>query len=97
MSETKRNWRNDLKILRERMGGVSEQKKAWSKQQRAEVKVISEALQQGPRTVPEIAARVKLPGPTVLWYVMALKRYGKVAESGRAGDYYQYEWKEARP
>ena len=97
MSETKRNWRNDLKILRERMGGVSEQKKAWSKQQRAEVKAIREALQQGPRTVPEIAARAALPGPSVLWYVMALKRYGKVAESGRVGDYYQYEWKEARP
>lgn len=94
MSETARNWREDLKIFRERMGGLTESKKAKTKEQRDVTKAIQEALKGGPRTVPEIAAQTGLPSHKVLWYVMALKKYGKIAEAGQAGDYYRYAWKE---
>ncbi len=97
MTEAKRDWRQDLKALREHMGGVSEEKKAWSKQQRTEVKAIREALEQRPCTVPEVAAATHIPSEAVLWYLAGLKKYGKVAEAGQAGDYYLYAWKEGRP
>jgi len=95
MADAKRNWREDLKVLRERLGGVSEEKKARTKDQRETVKAIQGALKGGPRTVPEISAETKIPGQKVLWYLMAMKKYGKVAEAGLAGDYYRYELKEA--
>jgi predicted transcriptional regulator len=95
MAESKRNWREDLKVFRERMGGLTESKKAMAKDQRDTQKAIQETLKAGPRTVPEIAAETKIPSHKVLWYVMAMKRYGKVAEAGQAGDYFRYGWKEA--
>ena len=95
MADAKRNWREDLKVLRERLGGVSEEKKARTKDQRETVKAIQGALKGGPRTVPEISAETKIPGQKVLWYLMAMKKYGKVAEAGLAGDCYRYELKEA--
>lgn len=95
MSEAKRNWREDVKVFRERMGGLSEEKKAMVKDQRDTTKAIQGALKGGPRTVPEISAETKIPSQKVLWYVMAMKRYGKVAEAGQAGDYFRYELKEA--
>jgi hypothetical protein len=95
MADAKRNWREDLKVLRERMGGVSDEKKARTKDNRETVKAIQGALKGGPRTVPEISAETKIPGRKVLWYLMAMKKYGKVAEAGLAGDCYRYELKEA--
>ncbi|RPI13824.1 MAG: hypothetical protein EHM65_04985 [Acidobacteriales bacterium] len=95
MSEEKRNWREDLKIFRERLGGLTEAKKALAKDQRDTTKAIQEALKEGPRTVPEISSLTKIPTQKVLWYIMAMKRYNKVAEAGQAGDYYRYQWKEA--
>ena len=95
MSEEKRNWREDLKVFRERMGGLSEVKKARTKEQRDATKAIQDALKDGPRTVPEISSLTKIPSQKVLWYVMAMKRYNKVAEADRTDDYYRYQWKEA--
>lgn len=94
MGELTRDWRTDLKAFRERMGGVSDEKKAWSKEQRQTIKAIREALKDGPRTIPQIAGAARLPSPSVVWHVMALKRYGKIAEAGREGDYYLYELRE---
>ena len=94
MGEAKRNWREDLKVFRERMGGLTEAKKAMAKEQRDTIRAIQEALRGGPLTVPEISSKTSLPGPKVLWYIVALKRYGKVGEAGPSGDYFRYEWKE---
>lgn len=95
MGEPKLKWREDLKGFRERLGGVTPEKRAWSKQQRDTLKAIRDAMKDGPHTVPEIAERAHLASQTVMWYVMALKRYGKVSEVDRAGDYYRYQLKEA--
>jgi len=94
MPEANRNWQADLKIFRERMGGLSEQKKAMIKEQRDTTRALENALKAGPRTVPQLAQETGIASSKVLWYVMALKKYGKVAEAGRAGDYYLYRWKE---
>lgn len=95
MGEAKRNWCEDLKVFRERTGGLTEAKKAMAKEQRDTIKAILDALKSGPRTVPEITRETKIPGEKVLWYIMALKRFGKVAEDGQAGDYFRYQSKEA--
>lgn len=97
MAETKRNWQADLKVFRERMGGVSDAKKAWAKKQMDDLRAIRKALKLGPRTVPCLTAETHLPGPQVMWYVMALKRYGEVGEAGREGNYLRYYLKEAKP
>lgn len=97
MTETTRSWREDLRVFRERMGGLTEAKKAAGKDQRETLKAITEALTAGPRTVPEIAGATQLPTQKVMWFVMAMKRYGTLAEVGRAGDYLQYGLKEAEP
>lgn len=91
MSELKRNWREELKVFRERMGGVTQERKDWQKEQRDYAKAIATALEKGPRTVPEIAQASGLPSHKILWHVMAMKKYGKIAEADRAGDYYRYE------
>jgi predicted Rossmann fold nucleotide-binding protein DprA/Smf involved in DNA uptake len=76
------------------MGGLTDQKKAMTKEQRDLTKAIQQALKDGPRTAPEIAAQTGIPSHKVFWYVIALKKYGKIGEAGRAGDYYRYAWKE---
>ncbi len=96
MSETKRNWREDLKVFRERMGGLTEAKRAYMKEQREILKAIQDALKGGPHTVPEITRATTLPSPTVMFYVMAMKRYGEVVEVGEAGDYLQYALSQAQ-
>jgi predicted Rossmann fold nucleotide-binding protein DprA/Smf involved in DNA uptake len=94
MGEAKQDWREGLKAFRERLGGLTEAKKAMAKDQRDTTKAILDALKNGPRTVPELSETTRIPSQKVLWYVMALKRYGKIAEAGLAGDYYRYERKE---
>ena len=95
MSEPKRDWKADVKVFRERMGGMTDERKAWQKEQRDTEKAIHNALKDGPRTIPEIAVEAQIPSHRIVWHLMALKRYGKVAEMDRVGDYYRYTWKEA--
>jgi predicted Rossmann fold nucleotide-binding protein DprA/Smf involved in DNA uptake len=94
MGEATRNWQHDLKIFRERMGGLTEQKKTMAKEQRDATRALEKALKAGPRTVPQLAAETGIPAAKVFWFLMALRKYGKVAEAGRIGDYYLYRWKE---
>ncbi len=53
---------------------------------------VSEVLKAAPRTIPEIAKELNCPSNEITMWVMAMRRYGKVAElpKGRAEDYYQY-------
>jgi predicted transcriptional regulator len=49
------------------------------------------ALDDGPKTVPEIAEAIGQPSHEVMHWVMAARRYGLVRETGQpVGDYYQY-------
>jgi|DewCreStandDraft_4_1066084.scaffolds.fasta_scaffold13818_3 predicted transcriptional regulator len=94
MTDRQIHWQQDLKVFRERMGGVSEAKKEWARRQKETVKAIRAALQRRPMTVPLLAAETGLPAKDVLWYVLALKRYGQIVEGGRQGDYLLYRLKE---
>jgi DNA-binding IclR family transcriptional regulator len=48
-------------------------------------------MDKGNGTVPEIASATGLPTEEVLLYVATLKKYGKVAEGAKDGDYFRYE------
>lgn len=54
---------------------------------------ILELLREGPKTVPEIAAALGRPSYEVMLWVMGLRKYGRVAETGEPTDegYYLYK------
>lgn len=54
---------------------------------------ILAALQDGPRTVPEIASAIGCPTHEVLFWVMGMRRYGWLREAkGPAEDgYFRYQ------
>ena len=51
---------------------------------------MTAALKQRSRTVPELASELDLDTSVVMWNLMAMKRYGLVAEGDRRGDYFEY-------
>ncbi|HMC02505.1 MAG TPA: hypothetical protein VKI23_00150 [Cellulomonadaceae bacterium] len=54
---------------------------------------ILAALEDGPLTVPEIAAAVERPSHEVMFWVMGLRKYGWLGEIKEATDegYYRYQ------
>jgi predicted Rossmann fold nucleotide-binding protein DprA/Smf involved in DNA uptake len=53
---------------------------------------VLEALAEGPRTVPEIAAALGAPTHETMFWVMGMRRYGWVREVGVAEDgYFRYQ------
>ena len=87
--------RSALQALRERRGGVSAEMKAWLKDQQD----VRKSPAGGPgggraarcRTWPGSAA--SRPAP-VLWHLMAMRRYGELAEAGERDRYVLYALKE---
>lgn len=53
---------------------------------------ILAAVEGGPLTVPEIAGRIGFPPEDVMFWVMGMRRYGLLVESGDADDdgYFPY-------
>jgi len=60
------------------------------KTQKQAIAAIKAELQQGDRTVPELAAATGLPSEVVLWYIASMKKYGEVAEGQQDGSYFRY-------
>lgn len=53
---------------------------------------ILEALAEGPRTVPEIAAAIGAPENEAMFWVMGMRKYGLLAELPQPdGDRYRYQ------
>lgn len=54
---------------------------------------IIDFLRDGPKTIPEIAESLEHPSHEIVFWVMAMWRYGTLVETGRANDdgYYQYQ------
>jgi hypothetical protein len=57
---------------------------------------IAALLSDGPKTIPEIAGRLGHPAPEVVLWVMAMRRYGRIAETGKPDDagYFRYTLRE---
>ncbi len=80
-----------LKKLREDRKSFIDQAKNLIKEQSSIFKKIKEALKEDGKTVPEIASETGFPSSQVLWFVMALKKYGQVIEGVKDGDYFKYQ------
>jgi len=79
-----------LKELRSERKDVISAVSTKVKEQKQAIKAIKKALQDGGRTVPEIAVVTDLPSSEVFWYLMALKKYGEVLEGAKVGSYFRY-------
>ena len=79
-----------LKALRESRKKTVESARERMKETRAFRKKLSEALTEGPKTVPELTQATGIPSQLVLWHLTSMKKYGKVGEGDQSGDYFQY-------
>jgi predicted ArsR family transcriptional regulator len=82
--------RDALTALRERRAAETEAAQARLKEQVKIEREITRVLKEGPKTVPALAEATGLPTRAVFWHLIALKKYGKVAEAEQEGDYFQY-------
>ena len=51
---------------------------------------IRRALADGPMTPPQVAAAAEISPREALWVLIAMRKYGVVAEDGQEGDYVRY-------
>ncbi len=79
-----------MKKLRESRKRTIESVRQKVKETRAIRKKLSDALAEGPKTVPELAEAAGLPSDQTLWHLTSMKKYGKAAEGDQSGDYFQY-------
>ena len=79
-----------LKELRAQHAESVRRGQALIKDQNAKRRSIRRALQDGPRTIPELAQATGLPGPTVLWHVTAMRKRGLLVEAGLEDGYCRY-------
>ena len=82
-----------IQIIRERRGGVPKELLERNRAQTKTRKRIVQALEDGPKTVPEVAKATAMPSHEVLWKLMGMKKYGLVVEGEERDGYYQYALK----
>jgi len=80
-----------LKRLREAHRDTVEQTQALLKTQKKIQQQICQVIRDQAKTVPEVVQATGLTGYEVLWHITAMKKYGKIVETGMCGDYYLYQ------
>lgn len=89
-AEDKKARKAALKALRMERKQKTASASAIMKTQKEEMGWIRGQLQKGEATVPDIAAGAGMSADRVLWYLMAMKKYGEVVEAGKQGAYFAY-------
>jgi len=82
--------REALKRLRETRKDTIEKISALVKRQRKDIQAITGGLKEGGQTVPQLAEKSGLPAAEVFWYLSTLKKYGKIKEGEKVGNYFKY-------
>jgi len=82
--------RKPIDIIRERRGPIPDELRERVREHNRIQRAIADALADGPKTPPEVAAAIEVPTDQVLWHLVAMRRYGKVAEGEQSGDCFQY-------
>lgn len=85
--------RKPIQVLRERRGGVPKELVERSRRQAQRHKLLTKALKDGPKTVPEIAEATGLPTHELFWYLMGMKKYGQIVEGEEREGYFEYALK----
>jgi predicted transcriptional regulator len=62
------------------------------KEQQNVRRILQNALQQAPCSIPQLAVTTNIATHHILWHIAAMKKYGIVEEAGmdETGDYYLY-------
>ena len=79
-----------LKELRSKQPEVYARAQESNKTTRKVRGKIQKALADEPKTVPSLASELDIPSEQVLWHVMAMRKYGLVAEGEQVDDYFLY-------
>lgn len=87
---TKDERKEALKQLRQKRKATIDRARSRIKSQNRRFAAIRSQLGEAPRTVPEIAAALKLESAEVMMCVAALRKYGEVVETTKDGDYFRY-------
>jgi predicted transcriptional regulator len=53
-------------------------------------KAILAEMEHGPKTVPELAQALERETREVFWHLMALKKYNRISEDKKQGEYVGY-------
>ncbi len=88
-----------LELRKQHEQQVKEAQELLRAQQTAR-KTLQQALQGGPRSIPQLAGETGMASNEVLWHMAAMKKYGVVEEMGmdEDGEYYLYSLsKEGKP
>jgi DNA-binding transcriptional ArsR family regulator len=60
------------------------------KEQKKVFKTVKDALKPEGATVPQVCEKTGMVPSTVLWTIMALRKYGEVTEGEKDGSYFRY-------
>jgi predicted transcriptional regulator len=85
-----------LKRLREEHRNTVTRTQALLKEKKMIRRQICQAMQNAPKTVPEVAEATGLPADQVLWHLTAMKKYDLAVETGMCGQYYLYQLAEEK-
>ncbi len=82
----------DLKQLRE---ANKERVERLTKLRIEQVKLHQKILEglNTPKTIPELSDALSMESKEIFWHVMALKKYNKIIEDKKCGDYVSYKKK----
>jgi len=80
-----------LKQLKQERKEAIKANAAMAKQQKKDMALIAERLASGPATPPQIAQDTGLSPKQTMWYLAAMRKYGKVGEAAKSGDFFNYE------
>jgi phosphoenolpyruvate-protein kinase (PTS system EI component) len=87
---TNSNDKSALKQLRKQRKASIDRARKMIKEQKKRISAIKSQLTDEPRTVPQIAAALRMDTSTAMVTVAALRKYGEVVEDVKDGDYFKY-------
>jgi hypothetical protein len=77
---------NSVEEKREKIEGLA----ARVKEQNLIRDRITGLLRESHKTVPELSEATGMPTDAVFWHIVAMRKYGKVAETGLKAEYPSY-------
>lgn len=93
--ERRSSYADQIKAARARRGPADPARTEAYKAGKEKQNTILRAIADEARTVPEIAEATGLPTPEIMWWITALRKYGKVQDEGKRGDYVAYRRRNA--
>jgi hypothetical protein len=82
--------REKLKQAKAKRGNAPQHILEGMKESKRIQDAILKTLDNGPKTVPEIAESTGIPTKDIFWHVNALRKYNKLHDVKKQGDYFTY-------